>query len=274
MLFALSRAMVWLLAALYTLLGLPLFFAPGLLATNFAWKVSPFVTMTIGAWCLGNAWLAATSAWRGQWRLIYTPLLYLGLFGLFELAVVVAFRAKLVLTSPMAWLYLVTLGVNAAAAALWALEWLRRRPALIAFGPSPSALDRAFVAAFVLFVGCLAAYGLVAPVGAPGTNGGIFPEVMSPFTLRSFAAFYLSLALAATPLLWERATAPGLHHAFASYGLIVIITVAAMVFIGQFDFLARPGGLVYFGAYLVVGIPLLFIFLVRGTGTRGPRPPV
>jgi hypothetical protein len=134
------------------------------------------------------------------------------------------------------------------------------------FGRPAETIHRTAVLAFVVFVGFLAVYGMLAPLGAPGTNAGIFPEPMSLFTLRSFAAFYLSLALAAIPLIQERNLGPLLNHAVASYGLIVAITAAAVVNIGLFDFAERPGGLLYIGAYLAVGIPLIFAFLRLGTG--------
>jgi membrane-anchored glycerophosphoryl diester phosphodiesterase (GDPDase) len=110
-----------------------------------------------------------------------------------------------------------------------------------------------------LFVGFLGFYGMIARSGAFGTNGGIFPEVMSPFTLRSFGVFYFALALAVTPYLRDKNLNALLHHSIASYGLIFFITIAAFAYLGLFDFAARPGGLLYFGAYLGVGIPLLIV---------------
>jgi amino acid transporter len=103
-----------------------------------------------------------------------------------------------------------------------------------------------------------------AQIGWPWTQGEIFPELMSLFTLRSFAYFYLSLALAAVPLIWERNLSTLLNHGAAAYGLIVAITIAAFVYIRLFDFSAQPGGLLYIGAYLIVGIPLLFVFWKYG----------
>jgi hypothetical protein len=47
---------------------------------------------------------------------------------------------------------------------------------------------------------------------------------------------------------------------------VFFITLAAFVNIRLFDFVARPGGLLYFGAYLIVGIPLIFTFRKYGTG--------
>lgn len=266
MLSNLSRGLTHLLAFLYTTVGLVLFFLPEQIAPVFAWKVTPFITMTIGGWCLGNAWLAWTAARRWRWALIYTALIYLWLFGFSELIVLYLFRGRLVLSHPVAWLYLITLMVNVITAVAGVLDWIRIRPSLEVAGPPARTLHYVLAVPYILFVGFLGVYGSTAPVGAPGTNGGIFPEVMSPFTLRSFGVFYLSLALSAVPLLWEKNLHTFLTHAYASYGLIIFITVAAVVYLRLFDFAARPGGLIYFAAYVLVGVFFLFEFRRSGTG--------
>jgi hypothetical protein len=268
MLSRISRLLTYLNAILYAITGVALFFLPESLAPVFAWKVSPFVTMTIGGWCLGNAWWAWITARRWEWRLVYTTLIYLWLFGLIETAVVFSFRGKLSLGSPIAWLYLVTLSVNAITALVGLFDWLRLRPAKNAFGPSAGRTGRLSAVAFILFVGFLAIYGMIVPIGAPGTHGGIFPETISLFTLRAFAAFYLSLALAVVPLLAERNLFTFLHHSIAASGLIIAITIAAFVYLRVFDLVNRPGGLLYIGAYLAVGIPLLFVFIKFGIGSN------
>lgn len=261
-----SRTLTYLLAVLYAITGAALFLLPQQLAPVFAWKVSPFVTMTLGGWCLGNAWLAWITARRWEWRLVYSSLIYLWIFGLLEVGVLVAFRLILKLAHPIAWVYVATLSVNVIAAVLGIIDWIRIRPAGETSGEALHKGLRVAAIAFVIFVGFLGLFGLIAPNGAPGTNASIFPEVMSNFTLRAFGAFYLSLALGVVPLLWERSLATLLHHAIASYGLIVAITIAAFVYLKAFDFAERPGGLIYFGAYLIVGIPLLFVFRKFGIG--------
>jgi hypothetical protein len=250
-------------------LGALLFFFPESLAAVFAWKVTPFMTMTIGGWCLGNAWLAWVAARRWQFSLVYSSLLYLWMFGLGELLVLFNFRDKLVLAHPIAWFYLFTLLLNSLAAVIGMIDWIRIRPGLVSSGRRFVPAELAATVAFIVFVGLLGLYGSFAQSGAPGTNGGIFPEVMSLFTLRSFGVFYLCLALAVIPHLWNQNVPAILHHAFAAYGLIIFITIAAFVYIRLFDFAARPGGLAYFGAYLAVGIPLIFVF--RRLGTGAPR---
>jgi len=262
-----SRWLTYLTAILYALLGLFLFLLPEQLAPVFAWNVTPFMAMTIGGWCLGNAWLAWIAARRWQWGLVYTALLYLWLFGIGELIVLYLFRDKLVLEHPIAWLYLFTLLVNVITALVGLVDWIRTRPVSDAKEIRTNTIYRIQALLFILFVGFLGIYGVTAQIGARGTNGGIFPQVMSLFTLRSFGVFYLSLALSVVPLLWEKNLNAFLTHGIAAYGLILFITFAALRYIGLFDFAARPGGLAYFGAYFLVGIVLLFIFRKFGTGS-------
>ena len=267
MLSNLSRWLTYLTAILYSILGFFLFVFPVRLAPGFAWKVTPFMTMTIGGWALGNAWLAWMVARRWKWELVYPSLIYLWLFGCSELIVVYAFRDKLVLSHPIAWLYLVTLFVNVITAVVGLIDFIRIRPNAESSELQLQAKHRYGVIFYILFVGFLGLYGLTVQIGAPGTNGGIFPEVMSLFTLRSFGAFYLALALAVIPLVREKNLNTFLTHAIVSYGLIIFISLAAVVYIRLFDFAARPGGLAYFGAYLVVAILLFLEFRKHGTGS-------
>ena len=272
MLTGISRVLTFSCAALYAVLGACLFLLPESLSPVFAWKVTPFMTMTIGGWCLGNAWLAWMSARRWEWRLVYTGLIYLWLFGVLEIAVLLFFRDKVRLGHPIAWLYVGTLAVNGLTAIVGVADWLRIRPARERFGLETTGWQRAAAIAFVIFVAFLGIYGSVAQIGWPGTRGGIFPEEMSLFTLRSFAVFYFSLAVAAIPLTREKNRAVLLNHGIVNYGLIVFITAAAFIYGRAFNFAERPGGLLYFGAYLVVGIPLLFVFAKFGTGLPKEEP--
>jgi hypothetical protein len=261
-----SRLLTYLCVALYGVLGLSLFIFPEQLAPVFAWKVTGFMTITIGGWCLGNAWLAYIAARRWDWQRVYTQLIYLWLFGIGELLVLFFFRDKLRLEHPIAWLYFITLIINTLAALTGIFDYLRLRPSNKLNGIAITKTQSMFAVAFMIFVGFLGLYGLTVQIGAPGTNAGIFPEVMSLFTLRSFGVFYFSLALSVVPYFWDRSQNAILSHAFAAYGLIFFITTAAFIYINLFNFSERPGGLAYFGAYLVVGIPLFFVFYKYGTG--------
>ena len=89
---------------------------------------------------------------------------------------------------------------------------------------------------------------------------------MSLFTLRSFGAFYFSLSLAVIPLIWEKSLKTLLHHAVASYGLIIFITTPALVYIQLFDFTARPFGAIYIAVYVLVGIVTAILMWKNGTG--------
>ena len=268
MLSSVSRLLTYTCAGLYGVIGLFLFVMPEQLAPVFPWKVTAFMTMTIGGWCLGNSWLAFISARRWEWKLVYTSLFYLWMFGVGELIVLFSFRDKLSLAHPIAVLYVATLAVNGITALIGIADYLRLRPSSTFVGPVKTRFQMTATWAFVVFVSFLGIYGLTAGAGAPGTNAGIFPEVMTPLTLRSFGTFYLAIALAVAPQLWNKSLRTVLHHSIASYGLIVFVTLAAFVYLRLFDFAARPGGLLYFFAYLVVGIPLIFVFRNLGTGTR------
>ena len=268
MLTSISRQLTYLMAVLYALLGALLFFVPVQSSGHFAWKVSAFVTMTIGAWCLGNAWLAWVTAARWEWRRVRTALMYLWLFGIFETAVLVVFRDKLQLAHPIAWLYVATLLVNAAAAVWGSSELARGMPATGPSGDTPTVTMRVLVAAYVLFVAFLGVFGAMRGLNGRGTTGAVFPEAMSAFSLSSFAAFYLALSLSALPLLWARDRVTLFHHGYASYGLVSIITVATFVYIARFDFAARPLGLVYVGAYVLVALLTAFYLLKYRSSDR------
>jgi hypothetical protein len=260
-----SRLLTYALAALYAILGLALFVFPARLAPLFAWNISPFVAMTIGGWCLGNAWAALVASRRWRWSQVYAVLIYLWLFGLLQLVVVFLFRDKLRLEHPIAWLYLLVLLTNVTAAILGITDLFRLRPPWTTGGRAITPFIRLLIILFVVFVGFLGFYGLFAQEGWPGTRGGIFPELMSPFTLRSFGAFYLSLALA-TAMLWiARRFESFLTFIFAEMGLVIAITLAALRNIKLFDFATRPGGLAYVGVYVVVGAVMLALMWKYGT---------
>jgi len=269
MLSPLSRNLAWALALLLGLVGLTMFVAPGWASANFAWTISPMVAMTIGGWCLGNAWAAFVVARRWRFDLVASGLVYLALFALIETGVLIAFADRLKLGTWLAWLYLATLAVGVLAAFVWTADWFRLRPVL-PVSPSDT-VDTILGVVFVLFVGFLGLYGLFAPAGARGLSGGIFPEVLTPFTLRAFGGLYLSIALAPLVLLVSRNFQMALSHMFLSWGLIFFITLAALVFIGTFDLGGRPGQWLYFGTYALVGIVTLGYMIRHGTGGTARR---
>jgi len=263
------RVFLYALAAAYAVTGAVLFFAPTWASGHFAWRVSSFVAMTIGGWLLGLAWVALTAARRASWPIVVCPVLFLALFGIFETAVIISFRDRLTLSSPLAWCYVVTILATSAFAVVALADAWRRWPAVPAAGPLFGSVTRFFVVAFIILVGVIGLYGLLAVPGMPALDRGVFPEPLTPFTLRAFGAFYLAIAIALIPLLWAHGRNTFLTHAYGSYSLIVLITAAALVFIGQFDFAARPTQAFYIGVYLAVGA-VVGAYLVRyGTGAAG-----
>jgi len=264
-----SRWLTYINAGLYVVLGAFLFLRPEGFAPVFAWKVSPFMTMIIGGWCLGNAWLAFQVARRWDWDSTYASLIYFWVFGLAQLAVLIAFRDKVQSAHPIAQLYLIAIGLNALTAVVGIIEWARVRPSLRpAIMEISSPLIRIPLWGFVLFLYYAALYGLLIPAGGFATNGEIFPEPLSAFTLRSFGAFFLSIALGATPFLKNRDRDALLSHGYSSFGSIVVITIGEFVHLRVFDLSTYPFQIVFLGAYLVVGVVVAIMFAKYGTGNR------
>ncbi|HSL30640.1 MAG TPA: hypothetical protein VK900_15675, partial [Anaerolineales bacterium] len=156
------------------------------------------------------------------------------------------------------------------AAIVGVIDWLRLRPSRLA-GEPLTGLMRFLIIGFIVFVGFLGIWGLTAQIGDLATNGEIFPEVMSLFTLRSFGAFYLALTIGMISLLTEKQRAPFLNYAFLAFGLIVIITIAAFAYLRLFDFSLHPFGALYFAAYIVAGLFCVYLFWKYGTGHPAGR---
>ena len=264
-----ARQLTYALAAVYAVLGASLFLAPDWASSHFAWTVSPFVAMTIGGWCLGNAWAAYIVARRWRFPLIAATLTYLVSFGILETAVALAFFDKLRLDHWLAWLYIAALTTNIAAVALWGRDYFVLGPEIKPVGRIYGPADFALGAGAGLFVAFLGLYGLFA---ARGHGGGIFPEVLSPFSVRSFGAFYLSVSLGLVPLLFVRGVDNTMSHLFASWGLLVFITLASFVYIGVFSFAERPGQMLYLGTYLATAAVTGLYMWRYGTGLNSRAP--
>ena len=244
-----SRYLFYGVAGLFAILGLIFFAAPAWATTNFLWKVTPFVTMTIGGWYVGNAIVAWDSARTARWSAIYPSLAYLSLFSVLETAVVVLHRDLLRLTFALSWFYLFTLAVAVAVALVsgWAL--LRRRPELPRAGATVPFWITALVAAFVIFVLGLAGAGIAGPSTA--TDGSVFPDKITPFTVHAFVAFFLALAVGGSAwLLFVRSAEAIVVFVRDGLALLIPLLLAALVNLGDFDLAARPGGWVYLGSYL------------------------
>lgn len=264
------RRFLTVIACAYALLGTILYLAPGWASGHFAWRVSPFVAMTIGGWCLGTAMAAFIVVRRRNWPAMLCPIIYLALLGVFETGVLYAFRANVLLNSALAWLYAATIVATAIFAVAAALEGSRVKNLFQPLGARLGFWSILLAVVFILLVGFLGLYGIFAVRGMRGLNAGIFPEVLTPFSLRAFGSFYLALALAVVPLLVTRGMGNLLNHGFAMYALIVFITAAAFVHIGQFDFANRPTQLTYIGIYLTVGL-VVGIYLLRHGSEAAPK---
>lgn len=250
-----TRAAIRIGAVLYILLGLVLFAAPAWAASVFPWSVSSMVAMTIGGWTLGNgigAWFASAP---GPATRVMPVLVYLTGFAAAQLLVVIAFRAALKLDVLLAVPYLLTLGFTLIAGSFGILE-LRKTEAVVIEEAEPlSRSVRLLLAALAVFVGALSVGGFLAGQGGLSTTGQIFPEPLTLFTVRAFAAFYLALAAGLVALLlWPRA-ASAFMLGIAGVALIVPILIAAFTNLGAFDFAARPLGILYLAAYIVVLFP-------------------
>jgi hypothetical protein len=259
---SLSSSLRWLMylsAALYLLVGLTMFLAPAWAASNFAWSVSPFVAMTIGAWCIGNAVIAFESARMWRWAVTYPALIYLWAFALAETGVLIFFRDRVTLNSPIAWAYALALVVAVLNSLLGIFEVVIRRPAAPPLGAPIRTWVRAAVLFFVMVVTTLALGGLQARQGGLSTEGAVFPEPLTLFTVRAFAVFFGSLVIEGIILLRSQGVIPLYFTLRTSIWLIIPILIAAFVHLNLFDFAARPLGLGYFAAYIGT---LIFSFAV------------
>ena len=250
MLSSTSRTLTRISAVCYLLLGAVLFLAPNWSAGNFPWNVSPFVVMTIGGWCLGNAVFAWQSARIWDWKLTYPSLIYLWLFGLFETTVRLAFRDKVSVGSIVALGYMVTIGVNVLAALSGLIDVLRLRPSIEVDGRPIPGYVRGLIIFFTFNLSILALGGVLAQAGGLSTEGGIFPGPLTLFSVRAFAAFFGAICLSALPLIWARNLTPMFAYGQAGILLTIPIVIAAFVNLDKFDFAARPGGILYLGSYL------------------------
>lgn len=266
----LSNALRWLTyltGFLYAVLGALLFVLPEQLAPVFAWKVSAFTTMFIGGWCLGNAWLAFGIARRWEWTSTYASLIYLWVFGVGQLFVLVGFISKVQVAHPIAWLYILVILLNALTAVLGVLDWMRVRPQLLPASIEINSLVvRIPLWGFILFLFYSASYGLLVSPGGFATMGEIFPEPLSAFTLRSVGVFFLAIALGAAQFIRNRDLEALLSHGYLSYGSIVIITLGEIIYFRAFNFAQFPLQVVFFLAYILVGIVVAIMFAKYGTG--------
>lgn len=253
------RALFALAVIAYVATGVPLFFAPSWASDNFAWRVSPFVAMTVGAWCLGTAvWAAWAIFDRRGWAPTRSCIVFVLAFGTTELGVAL-YESDLLRTDVvLAWPYLAALGLSVVGGVLAVVDGWRhlgpdRRPGGV---PVPRIMAQLDVV-FALFVAFLALVAFWAPDLA--TDGIIFPEPLSLFSLRAFGVFYLSLGIALGILAADRRADAYLVSMWCGLALVVPILVATAVYADSFDVSEHPGQLAYPAAYLIALVGAIVI---------------
>jgi hypothetical protein len=256
-----SRALTAVTAAASGVLGLLLYVAPPWAQPRFTWKLSELMVMSIGAWFLGNSLWAARIVRDWRWTRWSSSLVYLWAFGAFQLVVLFVYRDKVVTDTALALFYLSVIGFMAVAGVVGVVDVVRLRPRWRDAGPVMPRWLQVAVAVFILFVGFLFAVAILRPSAAVG--GRVFPEDMTPLTVRSFGVYFLTLALAAVVVVVVRRLTPLLAHMEGGIGITVPILVASLVYLDVFDFGEHPGQWIYLGAYvafLLVAIPTVLYY--------------
>ena len=244
-----ARGLVASAGAVFFGIGVVFFVWPDASA-NFPWGVTSFVAQTIGGWAIGTGLIALDAALRWDLTAGYAGLLYLWAFSLLQLLVVVAFRSALKTDHWLTWPYLLALIIGVASA-VPGLPLVLAGRARLAKGPGVPVLVKLF-AAFVAVV--LALLAVVLGIHDSAIDGRtVFPDVLTVFTVRAFAAFFLALLVGVASLFLSRWPESWVTLARMGLYLVVPITLAALLNIGVFDFAARPGGLIYIGLYVIVG---------------------
>jgi len=247
--------------------GLGLFLLPEYAADNFAWRVSPFLAMTIGGWSVGMGVMALDAA-RGWTReglsRVYASVVAVWLFCVLELAVVVGFAAALRTDNLLTYPYLLALLLGVISTLLGAPVLWRRRPLLATLGDGKPAWLRLTYALFAMVTLLLAVAALTLDV----SNGRVVPEPLSPFSASAFAAFLVALAAGAAPMVVSHDAEPAAQYARAGIFPDVLALAAALAFTSSFDLAARPGGWLYISAYVLVAIVALAITLWHRGGQR------
>jgi hypothetical protein len=236
-------------AGAYVVTGLPLFMAPDWASENFAWRVSPFVAMTAGAWCLGTAAFALFALAGRRWRAIRACVVYTFAFAATQMAVALYERERLLTGEILTWPYLLALGLSIVGGGAALLQGRRHLGPDRGPGLAVTPFLRFLMVGFVALLFFLAAVAFMAPSRA--TNGAVFPEPLSLFSLRAFGVFYLSLGVAMLVLVADGAATAFLLYMRAGLVLVAPILLATAIHAGSFDLADHPFQVVYPLAYVV-----------------------
>ncbi|MDQ4131864.1 MAG: hypothetical protein M3179_01355 [Actinomycetota bacterium] len=245
----LARGLLGVTAAAYLVTGIPLFVAPGWASDHFAWRVSPFVAMTAGAWCIGTAAVALYAVGWQRWSAVRPCVVYTFAFGVSQLGVALYERDLLRTGEVLTWPYLLALVLSVVAAGIALVQGRRHLRPDRGGGLRVTPFIRVMMIGFIALVFFLALVAFVAPVR--GRNGSIFPEPLSLFSLRAFGVFYLSLGIAMLVIVADRRVEAFLLYMRGGLVLVAAILVATIVHADSFDLSAHPLQIVYPLAYLV-----------------------
>jgi hypothetical protein len=203
--------------------------------------------------------MAFESARDWRWSVTHPTLAYLWAFAIADTAVFVSFWDKVNLGSVSATTYSLALLAGLTTALVGISEVLTRRPLVTSVGAPIEAWVRTSMILFLIVTGILTLGGLLAKQGGLSTEGVLFPEKITLFTVRVFAVFLGALLIGGIPLIRSQGVAPLYFILRPGLVLIAAILIAAFVNLGAFDFAARPLGLGYFAAYLAT---LIFAWVV------------
>jgi hypothetical protein len=159
-----------------------------------------------------------------------------------------AFKLDVVLTVP----YLITLGFSLIVSAFGVLELYTSSDIVLESDAPLRPTVVWLLRGLTIFVLLLAVGGFLAGIGGLSTTGKIFPEPLTLFSVRAFAAFYLALVVGLSALLLRPGLRSGFTLGLMGVSLIIPILAAALLNIWVFDLIERPLGLLYLAAYILV----------------------
>ncbi|HEX8026439.1 MAG TPA: hypothetical protein VF484_09545 [Candidatus Limnocylindrales bacterium] len=243
-------------AVAYLGFGGLLFLAPAWAAERFPWTVSPFVAMTIGGWCIGVTCFSWIGGRRGPIGAVLPVLAFVWLFGLSEIAVVLLDKPIFRVEAPLAAPYVLSLALTLASGGFGLLELAHRAAGGVDIhGDAGAGLDRRIrwlLLALGAALGALAVATAFSGDVSTATSGKVFPEAITRFTVRAFAALNLSMAIGALVAGAQESRTAGAWLALAAAFLLVPTLAAAVANLGAFDFANRPLGWLYLGGYAVL----------------------
>jgi len=212
----------------------------------------------MGGWYLGSAGMALEGARLWRWSVAHALLIFVWSFGLLEGLLLIIHSDVLQPGALLGWPYILTLAVASGTAILGIVDLARTRPPMRPGGLPHPWWSRVLWVLFVAYVMIL----VVLLVDGIAPDGKVWPGPLSLLTARAFAAFFFALVLGAVANALARGFATVEAYLRPALVLATIIEIAAIVYIGQFDFAAKPGGLLYHASYVAAmgGAALLLAY--------------